>query len=102
MSSPSDEFGNAVSDIVDTAKGKAEDVKAKAEKTVGSVSNAASDVADQVKKTVSDASGRGNDVIEDTAGFLRRQMRDRPWVVVGAAALLAFALGLSAGKKGND
>lgn len=102
MSSPNDEFSNAVSDIVDTATDKAEKVKAKAADAADAVSNAAGDAANQVKKTLSDASSRGSDMLDDPTGFLRRQMRDRPWVVVGVTALLAFAVGVSAGKKGND
>ena len=101
MSSQSDEFGDAVSDIVDTAKDKAGQAKDKAEQAFDTVSDKAHDVADQFKRSVSEMRGRGNDPFDDPAGFLRRQVRDRPWVVIGVTALLAFALGVSAGKKGN-
>ncbi|SDR82399.1 YtxH domain-containing protein [Microterricola viridarii] len=126
MSSPSDDFSNALSDAVgkasdkaedavdaakdkagdlaDSAKRKADDLadsaKRKADDLADSAKRKADDVYDQVRKTVGGAGG--NDVIDDTAGFLRRQMRDRPWVVVGAAALVAFALGVSVAGKGKD
>ncbi|RZU67038.1 hypothetical protein EV379_3413 [Microterricola gilva] len=112
MSSPSDEFTDKAAHLADTASDKAkdfadkasdkisdvvDDASDKAEKVADAVSSATGDAVKQVKKTFADA--RGNEVFDDPAGFLRRQLRDRPGVVVAVAAVLAFAIGVSAGKN---
>lgn len=127
MSSPSDDFNNALSDAVGKATDKAEDAmdaaKSKADDLADAAKRKADDLADaakrktddladsakrkaddvygQVKKTVSGGGG-SSDMFDETAGFLRRQMRDRPWAVVGVAALVAFAMGVSVAGKGKD
>jgi len=110
MSSPGNEFtdkAEAVSHKADAVADKAsdklsdivDDAAHKAEKVADAVSSATDDAVKQVKKTISDVGARGTEVLDDTAGFFRRQLRDRPGIVVAVAALLAFAIGVSAGKN---
>ncbi len=110
MSSPGNEFtdkAEAISHKAESVADKAsdklsdirEDASHKAEKVADAVSSATDDAVKQVKKTFSDVGSRSNEVFDDPAGFLRRQLRDRPGVVVAVAALLAFSLGVSAGKN---
>lgn len=114
MSSPSDEFTDKAAHLADKASDKAkeftdkasdklsdvvDDAADKAEKVADAVSSATGDAVKQVKKTFADAGS--SEVFDDPAGFVRRQLRDRPGVVVAVVALLAFAIGVSAGKKSN-
>ncbi|MGO4104662.1 hypothetical protein AB4Y63_11965 [Leifsonia sp. YAF41] len=65
----------------------------------GNVAEAVGDVASRTGESAPDVGSLVQGSLDESAGFLRRQLRERPAVVVAATALAAFVVGLALGRK---
>lgn len=95
MSSPSDQVADAVTGIVD-------DARAKAAHAAENITAMASDVTEQIRVGAAEASSQAHDALDDPRGFVRRQLRDNPAVVVAVAAIASFILGAVLARKSNS
>lgn len=85
--------------VADTAAGILRDTAEKATSIADDVSSAIGDVTSRVADSASEARSQAQHSLDESAGFVHRQLRERPGAVLVCVAVVAFVLGVAMGRK---
>lgn len=96
MSSTDD---SQIGSVADAAAGILRDTGKKASNIADDVSSAVGDATSRVTEAASEARSQAQHSLDESKGFVHRQLRERPGAVLACVALVAFVLGMSMGRK---
>lgn len=96
MSSPGD---SPLQSAAGAAADIAHDTTEKLKGAAGDVAATVVDVASHVAQSAPEIGSHVQDSVDESVGFLRRQLRELPVVVLATAALIALLFGFTMGRK---
>jgi hypothetical protein len=96
MSSTGD---NPLESAAGAAADIAHDTTEKLKGAAGDVASSVADAASRVAQSAPEIGARVQDSVDESMGFVRRQLRERPVVVLAVAALAALVFGYTMGRK---
>ncbi|GAA3877789.1 hypothetical protein GCM10022381_20320 [Leifsonia kafniensis] len=85
--------------VADAASGILRDTAKKATSIADDVSTAIGDATSRVAESASEARSQAQHSVDESVGFIHRQLRERPGIVLAGVAVVAFMLGAAMGRK---